>query len=57
MRTTRPVSRFWAGVLGWEIADDPHDVIALLPNDDTGFRLDFSLTEEQKPARTRCISI
>jgi hypothetical protein len=42
------LARFWAGVLGWEIADDPHDVIALLPNDDTGFRLDFSLTEEQK---------
>ena len=42
------LARFWAGVLGWEIADDPDDVIALLPNDDTGFRLDFSLTEEQK---------
>jgi predicted enzyme related to lactoylglutathione lyase len=42
------LARFWAGVLGWEMADDPDDVIALLPSDDTGFRLDFSLTEEQK---------
>jgi hypothetical protein len=23
------LARFWAGVLGWEIADDAHDVIAL----------------------------
>jgi predicted enzyme related to lactoylglutathione lyase len=42
------LARFWAGVLGWEIDADPHDVITLLPNDDTGFRLDFSLTEEPK---------
>ncbi len=42
------LARFWAGVLGWEMADDPHDIIALLPSDDTGFQLDFSLTEEQK---------
>jgi Glyoxalase-like domain len=32
------LARFWAGVLGWEMADDPQDGIALLPSDDTGFR-------------------
>ena len=42
------LARFWAGVLGWEMADDPHDGIALLPSDDTGFRIRFLLTQEQK---------
>jgi hypothetical protein len=30
------LARFWAGVLGWELADDPQDGVALLPNDGTG---------------------
>jgi predicted enzyme related to lactoylglutathione lyase len=42
------LARFWAGVLGWETAADPRDGIALLPSDDTGFRLRFLPTEEQK---------
>jgi len=25
------LARFWAGVLGWEMADDPLDGIGLLP--------------------------
>jgi catechol 2,3-dioxygenase-like lactoylglutathione lyase family enzyme len=32
---------FWAGVLSRELADDPDDGIALLPSDDTGFRIRF----------------
>jgi catechol 2,3-dioxygenase-like lactoylglutathione lyase family enzyme len=43
-----PLARFWGGVLGWEIADDTRDCIALLPSDDTGFRLRFLPTQEQK---------
>ena len=39
---------FWAGVLGWEMADDSDDGIALLPSDDTGFRIRFLSTQEQK---------
>ena len=35
------LARFWAGVLGWEMAGDPRDGIALLPSDDTGFRIRF----------------
>ena len=35
------LARFWAGVLGWEMAGDPRDGIALLPGDDTGFRIRF----------------
>jgi predicted enzyme related to lactoylglutathione lyase len=42
------LSRFWAGVLGWEIADRPDDGVALLPGDDTGFRIRFLPTHEQK---------
>jgi predicted enzyme related to lactoylglutathione lyase len=38
------LARFWAGVLGWEIVDD----VALLPNDDTGFRFRFDASQEQK---------
>jgi predicted enzyme related to lactoylglutathione lyase len=41
------LARFWAGVLGWEVADDP-DGIALLPADDTGFRIRFVPTREPK---------
>ena len=39
---------FWGGVLGWEMADDPCDGVALLPNDDTGFRIRFLPTRERK---------
>jgi predicted enzyme related to lactoylglutathione lyase len=42
------LARFWAGVLGREMADEPDGGIVLLPNDDTGFRLDFYPTEDQK---------
>jgi hypothetical protein len=42
------VARFWSGVLGAEITDDPDGGIALLPNDDTGFRLRFLPTQERK---------
>ena len=39
------LARFWAGLLGWEIADDR---LVLLPNDDTGFRIRFQPTAEPK---------
>ena len=42
------LARFWAGVLGWETARDPRDGVALLPGDDTGFRLRFLPTQAQK---------
>jgi len=45
--------RFWAGVLGWETADDPEDGISLLPSDDTGFKLRFLPTQEQKVGQNR----
>jgi predicted enzyme related to lactoylglutathione lyase len=42
------LASFWAGVLGWEMADDADGGIALLPNDDTGFWIEFFPTQEQK---------
>ena len=42
------LARFWAGVLAWEMADDPGDGIALVPSDDTGFRIRFLPTREPK---------
>jgi hypothetical protein len=42
------LARFWAGVLGWEPADDPHDGITLLPGDDTGFRIRCLASQEPK---------
>ncbi|HEY0167127.1 MAG TPA: VOC family protein [Jatrophihabitans sp.] len=47
------LARFWAGVLGWERADDPREGIALLPSDDTGFRVRFLLTQAQKAGKNR----
>jgi predicted enzyme related to lactoylglutathione lyase/catechol 2,3-dioxygenase-like lactoylglutathione lyase family enzyme len=49
----RGLARFWAGVLGWEKADDPHDGIALLPSDDTGFRVRFLPSQAQKAGPNR----
>ena len=42
------LARFWAGVLGWEMAGDPDDGVALLPGDDTGFRIRFLPAQERK---------
>ncbi|PWW24872.1 hypothetical protein JD79_04063 [Geodermatophilus normandii] len=42
------LARFWAGVLGWE-----PDGAALVPTDDTGFRLRFVPTREPKATQNR----
>jgi predicted enzyme related to lactoylglutathione lyase len=39
---------FWAGLLGWQT-----DGVELLPSDDTGFRLRFRSTQEQKAGQNR----
>jgi predicted enzyme related to lactoylglutathione lyase len=39
--------QFWAGVLGRKVA---HDGVTLLPDDDIGFGIRFTPTEEQKTA-------
>jgi predicted enzyme related to lactoylglutathione lyase len=47
------LARFWAGVLGWEMADAEHDGIELLPSDDTGFRLRFLPILEPKAGQNQ----
>jgi predicted enzyme related to lactoylglutathione lyase len=47
------LARFWAGLLGWEMAADGEDGLALLPSDDTGFRIRFLATEEQKAGQNQ----
>ena len=47
------LARFWAGVLGWELADDPDGGIALWPSDDTGFRIRFLPTQQPKTGQNR----
>ena len=42
------LARFWAGVLGWELAGGSGDGAALVPGDDTGFRIRFLPGQEQK---------
>ena len=42
------LARFWSGVLGRELIDDPDDGVTLLPGDDTGFRIRFLSTDRQK---------
>ncbi|WP_127783647.1 VOC family protein [Rhodococcus sp. X156] len=42
------LAQFWAGVLGWDLVQDPQNGTVLLPSDDTGFRIDVIPTEEPK---------
>jgi len=52
---TDPVrlAHFWGGLLGWDMADDPQDGTALLPSDDTGFRIRFLPTQKQKAGQNQ----
>ena len=47
------LARFWGGVLGWETVDGSDDGIALLPSDDTGFRIRFLPTQVVKVGQNR----
>jgi catechol 2,3-dioxygenase-like lactoylglutathione lyase family enzyme len=49
----RRLGRFWAGLLGWEPVDDPDGGTALLPDDGTGFRIEFFPTQEPKTGPNR----
>jgi predicted enzyme related to lactoylglutathione lyase len=46
------LAQFWAGLLGWKSVDEA-DGIALLPSDDTGFRIRFVTTVEHKIGQNR----
>src|SRR5262245_27990416 len=46
------LARFWADLLGWDLADDP-DGPLLHPTDQEGFRLRFRPTEVPKAGRNQ----
>ena len=45
------LARFWASTLGWEIYDETHDEIGVLPTDGTRFILVFLPVPEPKTAK------
>ena len=47
------LARFWAGVLDWDLSQNPDDVVTLLPQDDTGFQVDFAPTERPKSGQNQ----
>ncbi len=47
------LARFWAGILGWQIAHEPPAGIALWPTDDTGLGFRFLPTQQQKTGPNR----
>ena len=47
------LARFWAGLLGWDVTDDPEEGVTIVPNDDTGFRIDFMPTEQPKTGQNQ----
>ena len=47
------LGKFWSGVLGRELVDDPDDGITLLPGDETQFRLRFVPSQEPKVGQNR----
>ncbi|OFE15605.1 bleomycin resistance protein [Humibacillus sp. DSM 29435] len=42
------LARFWSAVLGWALNEHDHETPELRPNDDTGFRIRFLPSNEQK---------
>ena len=48
-----PLARFWSGLLGWEMVVDVPDGVALLPGDDTGFRILVLATQRRKVGQNR----
>lgn len=47
------LARFWADALHWEIYDETHDEIGLVPTDGTGFRILFLPVPEKKVGKNR----
>ncbi|HEY9332697.1 MAG TPA: VOC family protein [Streptomyces sp.] len=47
------LARFWSGVLGWELATDPDDGVAILPPDPAVFRIRFLPGQEPKTGQNR----
>ncbi len=51
------LARFWAGVLGWEMANDPKTALRCCRAMTPGSGSDFFQLRSRRPARTSCTSI
>jgi predicted enzyme related to lactoylglutathione lyase len=49
----RRLAEFWAGVLGWDLADDGNESLRLTPDDDTGFDIRFLPCQGQKSGQNQ----
>ena len=47
------LARFWGGLLGWEMSEDPRGGMGLEPIDDTGFRLRFLPSTNEKAGQNQ----
>jgi predicted enzyme related to lactoylglutathione lyase len=47
------LARFWADALHWEIGDESHHEIGLMPADGTSFRIRFLPVREEKAGKNR----
>ena len=47
------LARFWADALRWELDDETHDEVGLVPTDDTRFRILFLPVPEKKAGKNR----
>src|SRR5919112_1398610 len=47
------LAHFWAGLLGWDVAEGHNGGVALRPTDDTGFELRFHPTDAPKTSQNR----
>lgn len=47
------LARFWAGALNWDIHDETHEEIGLIPTDGTRFLLEFAPVPEPKVGKNR----
>ena len=47
------LARFWSDALHWEIDDETHDEVGLVPTDSTRFRIEFAAVPEQKTGTNR----
>lgn len=50
---TQRVARFWGGVLGWEVIDDPDGGAAVVSQDGATYRLTVHRADTPKPAQNR----
>ncbi|HSN02013.1 MAG TPA: VOC family protein [Acidimicrobiales bacterium] len=47
------LARFWSVVLGWETVVEYDGNVGLIPSDDTGFRITFQRSDEEKVTRNQ----